>query len=98
MDILIIIFVLFTIGFVYGDIQLGIIQTGVMNDVPRLLTVDNIGLKSCARRCLYHKSCHGFNYHPKHLVCEMLVDKVAMINTVPDVEFSYIASWTLVSF
>ena len=62
---------------------------------PVLITYREMGLKMCGRYCLYHKTV---NYNPLYLVCELLArSAVDPHETVQDIIFSAIDTWSLVS-
>lgn len=94
----VVLFVGFVSMFCYVYAELGVIQTGIFNNITTLQIIDRTGIKSCARRCLYDRSCFAFNYHSKILVCDLLADDGStMFRSQADTFFSYISSWTSVS-
>lgn len=96
-EMLLIVDLIFTIYSVCADFELGVIQENTFNDIPKLQTIDNIGFKSCARRCLYDKLCYAFNYHSGILVCDLLIEGFTMFQNLSNSDFSYISTWKLVS-
>ena len=82
---------------VNADLEVGIIHKETLYGEPKILTVDKCGMKSCARRCLYHKACFAFNYHTGTLVCDLL-KSVGTSNhsSVSETIASDISTWTLV--
>ena len=95
---LIVVGFLFTFHSICADLKSGIIYINKFNDIPKLQTIDKIGFKSCARRCIYHKFCYAFNYWSKLLICDLFADEgLTLFRNIAYTDFSNISSWTLVS-